>query len=412
MRGYAEYFGFKTEPFERAPDADMFYFSEQHEKALNIFDSLLISDAFSTAVLTGARGTGKTVTLLHFLGELPEDIICIYIRLPNLGGAELLKTILESLGVETVGVETAGQTGYTELFINFIAEAGDAGRKVLIVTEDAHTFHTDTLAELFSIPKRCGKSAGVLKIIVAGEPALKEILSAPQYNIKERLAGYAELGVLNPPVCGEYIAHRFKLAGRSIPLSKSLIKRLNEAAGGNPVLVNTIMKRFILAAYFDRSEFLKEKHLHTALNSLNIKIREKKRGFFLYAAALISLATLVLIGTDYFLSKKIREKLLAEPVTVSAQPYDAEVPRTEENPFERSDSDPDFAHGSGTFASVGVSVLNLRTMPELGADKLAVLREGDRVLVLEELPEWLKVELESGKTGWVYKPYIKINNIN
>jgi type II secretory pathway predicted ATPase ExeA len=405
MRGYAEYFGFKTEPFERAPDADMFYFSEQHEKALNIFDSLLISDAFSVAVLTGAQGTGKTVTLLHFLGELPEDIICTYISLPNLGREELLKTILES-----IGVETADQTGYTKLFLNLIAEAGNAGRKVLIVMEDAHTFPADTLAELFSIPKRCGESEGVLKIIVAGEPALKEILSAPQFDIKAHVAGYAELGALNPPACKEYIARRVKLAGRQIPLSKPLIKQLNEAAGGNPVLINALMKRFILAAYFDGSEFLKEKHLHRALNSLNIKIREKKRGFFIYAAALISLATLVLIGADYFFNKKVRARLLAEPLTVSAQPYNAEVPGTEENPFEISD--PDSTPGSGTFASVGVSVLNLRTMPELGADKLAVLREGDRVLVLEELPEWLKVELESGETGWVYKPYIKINNIN
>jgi general secretion pathway protein A len=397
MSGYAEYFGFKTEPFERAPDADMFYLSEQHEKALNIFNSLLIADAFSAAVLTGAHGTGKTVTLLHFLGELPEDIICVYIRLPNLGGAELLKTILESFGVET-----AGQTEYTELFLNFIAEARDAGRKVLIVTEDAHTFSTETLVELFSIPKRCGDSAGVLKIIAAGEPPLKELLSPPQFDIKERLAGHAELGVLNPPACKEYIAHRVKLAGRSIPLSKSLIKRLNEAAGGNPVLVNALMKRFILAAYFDRSEFLKEKHLHRALNSLNIKIEEKKRGFFLYAAALITLATLVLIGTDYLFNKR----LLAERVSVS-HPY-SEIPRAETNPFEMSAPAPE----SGTYASVGVSVLNLRTLPELGAEKLAILREGERVLVLEEMPEWLRVELESGQVGWVYKPYIKIDSIN
>jgi general secretion pathway protein A len=399
MSGYAEYFGFKTEPFERAPDADMFYFSEQHEKALNIFNSLLISDAFSAAVLTGAHGTGKTVTMLHFLGELPEDIIYVYIRLPNIGRAELLKTILES-----IGIETAGQTEYAEPFFNFIAKARDAGRKVLIVMEDAHTFSAETLAELFSIPKRCGDSAGALKIIAAGEPSLKEILSAPQFDIKERLAGHAELGALNPPACKEYIAHRVKRAGRSMPLSKSLIKRLNEAAGGNPVLVNALMKRFILAAYFDRSEFLKEKHLHWALNSLNIRIEEKKRGFFLYAAALITFATLVLIGTDYLFNKR----LLAERVAVSAQPYDSEILRAETNPFEMSEPAPE----SGTYASVGVSVLNLRTLPELEAEKLAVLREGERVLVLEELPEWLKVELESGKIGWVYKPYIKIDSIN
>jgi uncharacterized protein YgiM (DUF1202 family) len=111
------------------------------------------------------------------------------------------------------------------------------------------------------------------------------------------------------------------------------------------------------------------------------------------------------MGADFFLFKAAKK---TSPQTSAELPQ--ENPSISDlNPFERAEG---FSDGAEVYAFVEAAVLNVRTAPELSSQKLAVLKSGERVLILEQQPEWAKVVLENGQVGWVFKPYISFEPKN
>jgi general secretion pathway protein A len=407
MRAYEEFFGFKREPFERAADTDLFYPSAQHEKALVALETFISSPQARLAVITGAAGTGKTLVLRKLLSQLPDNIAYDYLILPGIAAEDILKTIL--VDFEADADITAGNESAEERFQRLLADNKKEGLNTLLVIDDAHTLSPSALTALAGFLK-----GDAFKIILSGETTLKEKLSSPAFSSLN--AEYAELSPLPFEHCKAYIAYRVKQAGlNEIFIPKPVIKKVWEVSRGNPVLINAVMKRLVVAAYLDNSPALKEKHFMQAARSLNLNLKDgAKRNPFLFAAVAVSIAALSLVGADYFVYKKAkgvtesREERTAAADSVLTPPAEGSV----ENLFEKGKDSLVAKNVSGQRALVGVSVLNLRNSPGLSAAKLAVLRQGDRVLILEEQPEWFRVELENGQVGWVFKPYIKIDSIN
>jgi general secretion pathway protein A len=365
------------------------------------------------AVLTGESGSGKTLTLRRFLEELPDNTIYSYINLPNLTKADLIKTLITNFGITAEGgtevdlkKAAADSPNFEASFGKVLLEDKYTGIAALIAVEQAHTISAGTLLFLFSLIKQ---SSYPLKIIVSGDTILKEIIAAPQFaEYKELIAVYTEIKALSPAHCKEYISYRANQAGNRLSVSARLAKLIWEVSKGNPALINIIMKRLIVAAYLDRSTVLKEKHLITSAHSLNLSIKTDKKNPLIYAAVAVTITVTALMGADYFFGRTnnpasplVKSENLTLPI--------ADDSGAEENPFDTAESG---NTDNGIYASVGATILNLRSSPDLSASKLAILKEGERVLVLEERAEWLKVELENGQVGWVFKPYIKIDSLN
>jgi general secretion pathway protein A len=405
MRAYEEFFGFKAEPFERAADIDLFYPSTRHEKALVALETFISSPQARLAVITGDAGTGKTLVLRRLLSQLPNNIIYDYLLLPGIAAEDILQTIL----VDFEAGDAAGEESAEERFQRLLADNKKEGLNTLIVIDDAHTLSPSALSEIAGFLKNAA-----FKIILSGEKILKERLSSPDFSSLE--PEYAELTPLPFEHCKAYIAYRVKRAGlNEIFIPESLAKKIWEVSKGNPTLINAVMKRLVVAAYLDNSPVLKEKHFLRAARSLNLNLKEgAKRNPFLFAAIAVSIAALSLVGTDYFVYKKARAAAESREESASAPEsvLSTSAGEAAENPFEKGKDSLIAKNAGGQRALVGVSVLNLRNSPELSAAKLAVLRQGDRVLILEERPEWLRVEVENGQVGWVFKPYIKIDSIN
>jgi N-acetylmuramoyl-L-alanine amidase len=54
---------------------------------------------------------------------------------------------------------------------------------------------------------------------------------------------------------------------------------------------------------------------------------------------------------------------------------------------------------------VSVDSLNVRSKPNLTAKKVVVINKGERFKIIEKQHNWVKIELPSSKTGWVYSFY-------
>jgi hypothetical protein len=56
----------------------------------------------------------------------------------------------------------------------------------------------------------------------------------------------------------------------------------------------------------------------------------------------------------------------------------------------------------------GASHVNLRLGPDLRFSSIAILKEGDRVTVEEEIESWSRVSLPDGRTGYVRNSFVSV----
>ncbi len=68
---------------------------------------------------------------------------------------------------------------------------------------------------------------------------------------------------------------------------------------------------------------------------------------------------------------------------------------------------PAMAASKGDLMKVSGDYARLRAQPKAGATVLTKLRKGTKCVYLSEKNGWIKLELASGKTGYVYKSMLK-----
>src|SRR5919106_4672502 len=95
---YEQYFGLVTLPFRVTPDPRVFYSNSIYEEA---FATLRygIEARKGFIVITGEVGTGKTTLLKIFMRSAESTIHTAYVFNPKLSFTELLRFILNDLGI-------------------------------------------------------------------------------------------------------------------------------------------------------------------------------------------------------------------------------------------------------------------------------------------------------------------------
>ncbi len=88
------------------------------------------------------------------------------------------------------------------------------------------------------------------------------------------------------------------------------------------------------------------------------------------------------------------------PAPVIPTPAQPAEPRTPA----QTPSGADF--GIGSIAVVATPVLNVRSRPLLDSERIGTLYEGQRITIQEESRYWVRVTLNGGRDGWIYKQYL------
>ncbi|MFC6039784.1 SH3 domain-containing protein [Paenisporosarcina macmurdoensis] len=60
---------------------------------------------------------------------------------------------------------------------------------------------------------------------------------------------------------------------------------------------------------------------------------------------------------------------------------------------------------NGNYFEVSVNSLNVRSKPDLTSKKVVIANKGERFKIIEKQHNWVKIELPSNKSGWVYSFY-------
>jgi type II secretory pathway predicted ATPase ExeA len=245
---YLEPFKLKELPFRLSPDPQFLYLSKQHARAKAYMESTIwFTDGF--VVITGEIGAGKTTLIESFLKEVQTDVVVAQINQTQVSAIDFLQAVLVQFGFSPFKMKKAELIATIN---NFLIEQYAAGRKVLLIVDEAQNLSMRVLEEIRLLSGVETTKEKVLRIILAGQPELNQKLDAPELiQLTQRIRLRFHLNTLTQAEMRAYIQHRLEVAGagdRQI-FEEDTFAELFRYTGGVPRLVNTLCDTSLMAAY-------------------------------------------------------------------------------------------------------------------------------------------------------------------
>lgn len=247
---YNAYFRLNESPFSIAPDPRFLFMSERHREALAHL-MYGVSGEGGFVVLTGEVGTGKTTICRCLLEQVPEDCDVAYIVNPGLSAIEMLAAICDELHISYP--ENLNIKGYVDRFNSHLLKANAAGRKTVLIIDEAQLLDPKVLELLRLLTNLETTRRKLLQIVLLGQPELLSILDQPAMRqVAQRVVARYHLQHLSKVEVSAYVAHRLNVAGSQVkPIPESLMGRLYRRTGGVPRLINLVCDRALLGAFVE-----------------------------------------------------------------------------------------------------------------------------------------------------------------
>lgn len=244
---YEEFFRLKARPFATTPDPDFLYWTETHLLAYTMLRYGLISHA-SITVIVGEIGSGKTTLLRQLMRDVPETIDLGLVSNMQAGRGQLLEWVLSALG------EPCGQQSSVEMFRRFEAlliERYAAGRRVVLVFDEAQNLDVATLEELRMLSNINSEKDELLQIVLVGQPQLRTLLANPDLRqFVQRIAADFNLEPLSTADISKYVNHRLDVVGASWRIfDNTTFPLIEKATRGVPRLINILCDLCLVYGY-------------------------------------------------------------------------------------------------------------------------------------------------------------------
>jgi type II secretory pathway predicted ATPase ExeA len=235
---YEAFYHLRTKPFSLLPDPGFLYLGPKHKTALHLIEYGLLNQAGFT-IITGDPGTGKTTLLHKILDESRGKFTIGSLANTHEALGSLMPWILVAFGQDGKAGEPVE---LFERFAAFLAKEESAGRRVLLVIDEAQNLGPAMLEALRVLSNSNHGKTQSIQIILSGQPALRDLLRRPD------LSQFAQRVVVDyclDPLAEEdtlaYIRHRIEIAGGREPILTDRACRLvHRLAGGVPRLINQV----------------------------------------------------------------------------------------------------------------------------------------------------------------------------
>jgi type II secretory pathway predicted ATPase ExeA len=264
---YLDLFKLKELPFRLSPDPQFLYLSKQHARAKAYMESTIwFTDGF--VVITGEIGAGKTTLIESFLKEIQTDVVVAQINQTQVTAVDFLQAVLVQFGFSPFKMKKAELIATLN---NFLIEQHGAGRKVLLIVDEAQNLSLRVLEEIRLLSGVETTKEKVLRIILAGQPELNEKLDAPELiQLAQRIRLRFHLSTLSAAEMRAYIEHRLEVAGagdRQI-FAEDTFSELYRYTGGVPRLVNTLCDTAMMSAFASNRDGVTVGDVATAVDEL------------------------------------------------------------------------------------------------------------------------------------------------
>ncbi|HEY0748456.1 MAG TPA: AAA family ATPase [Steroidobacteraceae bacterium] len=247
---YLRHFNFARKPFAMNPDPSFLYASQQHAAALTMLEYAVESQA-SFCLLTGEIGSGKTTVIRRLLRSLGESVTVGLVSNTHDRFQSIHPWALSALGIVP---RDASEIGKYEALIDFFIREYGAGRRTLLIFDEAQNLSVRTLEELRLLSNVNSEEDVALQIVLVGQPELRLKLARPKLKqFAQRVTVDFHLDALTLADADAYIRHRLTTAGGDGALfQREAIEFIHQFSGGIPRVMNQLCDLSLVYAFADR----------------------------------------------------------------------------------------------------------------------------------------------------------------
>ena len=276
---YLEHFSLSEQPFRLTPDPEFLYWSKQHARAKAYMESTIwLADGF--VIITGEIGSGKTTLLQSFLSELDDDVLYAVVSQTQLTPTQFLQAVLTEFGFKPFNKR---KVELLDMLNMFLIEQYSSGKKVVLIVDEAQNLTKKVLEEIRMISGIETHKEKVLRIILAGQPELRDTLdSAGMKQLVQRVRLRFHIGPLDRREMREYIERRLSIAGRKTAdlFADDSFDVVYRFTGGVPRLINTLCDTALLCAFADEKKAVEALDVISAVEELNWQEHESNTGIY------------------------------------------------------------------------------------------------------------------------------------
>jgi general secretion pathway protein A len=167
---YEKHFGLTELPFSVTPDPRFSYTNSLYQEA---FASLHfgIEGRKGFIVITGEAGTGKTTLLRRFMRSVESTVHTAFIFNPHLDFTELLRLMLNDLGIENPAEDRMTMLGQLN---NYLIEQLKRDHVVSLLIDEAQELSDEMLEELRLLSNLETDKEKLIQIVLMANPSSNE----------------------------------------------------------------------------------------------------------------------------------------------------------------------------------------------------------------------------------------------
>jgi type II secretory pathway predicted ATPase ExeA/outer membrane protein OmpA-like peptidoglycan-associated protein len=247
---YSNHFGLIAKPFQDICDRRFIWLGDRQLENLAHL-KLGIEEKKGILILLGDEGSGRSVLLERLLRIIAGDFTVAILREPRIEVPEFYDFLADEYGIQG---PIAAKGDFLISFKGFLLEAQAAGRKVLLVAEDAENQDDEILEQLrlFSNMEENGEK--LLSILLIGNQQLNARLSEHRHRaLLQRATVRCHAEPLSAKETAAYIRHRMMVAGSFLEIfTAEAVAAIHALSGGIPKLINLVCDHALMRGYFEK----------------------------------------------------------------------------------------------------------------------------------------------------------------
>jgi general secretion pathway protein A len=251
---YLDHFHLKKEPFGIVPDPEFMWLGRRQTQVLETLREA-VSDRDGCLVLTGDIGTGKTILVKRMVAQKGLAPVFITVSGPELTGLDVYRLLAEEFHMSR---RFESREEFIAGFSRVLLQAAGAGRKPIIVIDEAQRLEADALQDITALAGLQSDGKRLLKILLVGQLGFNaDEAVRMKGGVAPAIAARCRLEPLAEAETQRYIEHRLQLAGRAQALfSPEAVREIHALSKGVPRLINFICDHALLYGYSANLEMI------------------------------------------------------------------------------------------------------------------------------------------------------------